>query len=73
MISWCQALEAVLVLRHLNEMSYEEIAEVLDISLSAVKSRIHRARIAFKDHLLKSGCAKLMEDYTCYCEGVMEA
>lgn len=62
----------ILTLRHMNEMSYDEIAEVLDISVSAVKSRLHRARMAFKDHLVKSGCAKMMEDYTCYCEGVME-
>ena len=61
----------VLVLRDLNEMSYEEIAEVLDISVSAVKSRIHRARMAFKQHLVNSGCAKLMKDFTCYCDGVM--
>ena len=62
----------VLVLRELNDMSYEEIAVILDISVSAVKSRLHRARMAFKAHLVKSGCAKLMKDYTCYCEGVME-
>lgn len=62
----------VLVLRELNDLSYKEIAEVLGISESAVKSRLHRARIAFRNHLVKSGCAKLMRDYTCYCEGVME-
>ncbi len=64
--------KTILVLRDLNEMSYEEIAEVLDISVSAVKSRLHRARMAFRNHLVISGCAKLMKDYTCYCEGVME-
>ena len=65
--------KVILVLRDLNDMSYEEIAEVLDISVPAVKSRLHRARMAFRKHLEKSGCAKLMKDYTCYCEGVMLA
>jgi RNA polymerase sigma-70 factor, ECF subfamily len=35
---------AALVLREFEGCTYEEIAEVLDISLSAVKSRLHRAR-----------------------------
>lgn len=33
------------VLRHLEECSYQEISESLDISVPAVKSRIHRARM----------------------------
>jgi RNA polymerase sigma-70 factor, ECF subfamily len=37
-----------LVLCREEEMSYEEIAEVLDCSLSATKSLIHRAREALK-------------------------
>jgi RNA polymerase sigma-70 factor, ECF subfamily len=36
---------APLVLRELEGCSYEEIAEVLDVSISAVKSRLHRARL----------------------------
>jgi len=36
---------APLVLRELQGCSYEEIAEVLDVSISAVKSRLHRARL----------------------------
>lgn len=41
---------AVLALRYLENMSYEEIAKVLDCSLGTVKSRIHYAlrRIAAK-------------------------
>ncbi len=35
---------AVLVLREFEGCTYEEIAEVCDISVSAVKSRLHRAR-----------------------------
>ena len=36
---------APLVLRELQGCSYEEIAETLDVSISAVKSRLHRARL----------------------------
>lgn len=62
----------VLVLRDLNRFSYEEIAGLLGISVSAVKSRLHRARQAYRAHLFKSGCAGLVKDFTCYCEGVQE-
>jgi len=34
----------VLIMREVSEMSYEEIAEVLGLSLGTVKSRINRAR-----------------------------
>ncbi|MBP6813554.1 MAG: sigma-70 family RNA polymerase sigma factor [Burkholderiaceae bacterium] len=34
----------ILLLREIEEMSYEDIADVLDISLGTVKSRIARAR-----------------------------
>ena len=36
---------APLVLRELQGCSYEEIAQSLDLSISAVKSRLHRARL----------------------------
>lgn len=60
----------ILVLRDLNGLSYGEVAGVLGISVGAVKSRLHRARRAFRDHLIRSGCAGLLRDYTCFCEGV---
>jgi RNA polymerase sigma-70 factor (ECF subfamily) len=43
---------AVLVLRHFQELAYEEIAEVLQVSLSQVKTRLHRARRMFRDRFL---------------------
>jgi RNA polymerase sigma-70 factor (ECF subfamily) len=35
---------AAIVMRYWYDMSYEEIAESLDLTVSAVKSRLHRAR-----------------------------
>ena len=41
-----------LVLYHFEEMSYEEIARRLNISLSKVKTDIHRARLALRRSLM---------------------
>jgi len=35
---------AILVLREMNESSYEEIAEILTLSIGTVRSRLNRAR-----------------------------
>jgi len=40
-----------LILRDLEEMSYDEIAEILEISLGTVKSRLTRGRQALKERL----------------------
>lgn len=39
---------AVLVLRDLENRSYQEVADILRVGLSAAKMRIHRARLAFQ-------------------------
>ena len=41
-------LRVVIVLHELEGLSYEEIAEILDISVGTVKSRISRAREELK-------------------------
>lgn len=45
----------VLVMREVNGLSYQEIADVLDLESGTVKSRIARARISLRKILLESG------------------
>lgn len=44
----------VILLRDIDGRSYQEIAEILEVPLGSVKSRIHRARQALKDRLAKT-------------------
>ncbi len=41
---------APVVLRYWYDMSYEEIAETMNITVSAIKSRLHRARQKLAEH-----------------------
>jgi RNA polymerase sigma-70 factor (ECF subfamily) len=43
----------VMHLRDIEELSYEEIAETLSISLDQVKVNLHRARKTIREHLLR--------------------
>ena len=45
----------VLVLREFHQLSYDEIADVLDLDLGTVKSRINRGRKQLRNFLLQSG------------------
>lgn len=41
----------VVLLRHQQDLSYEEISEALNLPLGTVKARIHRARALLKDRI----------------------
>jgi RNA polymerase sigma-70 factor, ECF subfamily len=43
----------VVVLRDLEGLAYEEIAEALDLELNTVRSRLHRARLELKEKMEK--------------------
>jgi RNA polymerase sigma-70 factor (ECF subfamily) len=43
--------QACIILRHIEDRPYEEIAEILDLPLGTVKTYIHRARAELKDAL----------------------
>lgn len=42
---------AVVILNRFNGLSYDEISSIMGISLSAVKSRLHRAKMSLKEEL----------------------
>ena len=44
---------SVLVLRDLEEMDYQQIAQTLDIKVGTVKSRLFRARLALRQEMQK--------------------
>ena len=46
---------AAILLRHQQDLPYEEIARVLGVPLGTIKARIHRARIMLKEKLLAQG------------------
>jgi RNA polymerase sigma-70 factor (ECF subfamily) len=49
----------IFILRDVDGLSNQEVGDILNISIPAVKSRLHRARL-----LLKKGLMKYYKDYT---------
>ncbi|MCL1859895.1 MAG: sigma-70 family RNA polymerase sigma factor [Oscillospiraceae bacterium] len=47
-------LKEIIILRDLNDISYAQIAEMLDIEIGTVKSRLSRAREKLKDYIIKN-------------------
>jgi RNA polymerase sigma-70 factor (ECF subfamily) len=47
--------KTAVILRDINNLSYQEIAKILECNLGTVKSRINRGRIALRELLLKEG------------------
>ena len=48
-----EAYRAVLILRDVEELSNEEAARILDESVSSIKSRLHRARMALREQVTR--------------------
>lgn len=48
-----EIFRTVLVMRELEQMAYQDIAETLEISIGTVESRLFRARARFKQKLLQ--------------------
>jgi len=46
---------AVLVLREYHDLDYAEIADVLELDVGTVKSRLARARAAMREYLISAG------------------
>ena len=44
---------AILVLRDVEDLSNEQVAEVIGDSVASVKSRLHRARMALREQLTR--------------------
>ncbi len=47
--------KSIIILRDIQGLSYEEVSEILNISLGTVKSRISRARSALKEQIISNG------------------
>ena len=46
---------SLLLLRYTEELSYEDLARTLELPLTTVKTRLHRAREALRSYLIKQG------------------
>ena len=63
-----EAFRSVVILREIEGFGYEEIAEMLNVHLGTVKSRLTRGRAALREALKKDaaaqpcGCARVVEE-----------
>jgi RNA polymerase sigma-70 factor (ECF subfamily) len=51
----------LVIMRYLDDLSYEEIAEIIDLPLGTVKSHLHRARAALAVVMTKAGWGPEMD------------
>ena len=45
----------MIILRDIQELSYDEISKIMDVPLGTVKSRINRGRLKLQDLIRKKG------------------
>ena len=45
----------IILLRYVNEISYEEISEVMDVPLSTVRNKLHRAKKKMRETVKREG------------------
>lgn len=57
-----ESFRSVLILSDIENMTYEEIAEVLDCPIGTVRSRLHRARKILRDQLYQYAKSKGFTD-----------
>lgn len=50
--------KAIIILRDIEGLTYNEISEILNIEVGTVKSRLNRAREALRNELIKSGVVR---------------
>ena len=47
--------KTIIILRDIQELSYDEISKIVDVPLGTVKSRINRGRVKLQELLKKKG------------------
>ena len=58
-----ETYRAVFMLRHVEELSTAETAELLDVTEETVKTRLHRARTAVQEELLVQAGAGIRQAF----------